>query len=260
MSAGSIDYESNAKARLAAAVRLPTTSTTLRPLGSLDDLAAVRLFKVDESIYNYGQTAHSWYRIVSGAARKCAFTMDGSRQIVDFLRPGDLFGFATQEIHQFSVEAIVSGTKVARYPRHRAEQLADSDPLLARPIRELAFESVSRVHRRMVILGRASALEKVSTFLLEMTDRFGAESASAVSLPMSRYDIADYLAMAVETVSRALTSLRERGVIRFSAVRCVQICDRDALEKIFRSPYEQVRTDKHARRKPLVCNAGRILT
>jgi CRP-like cAMP-binding protein len=182
--------------------------------------------------------------------------MDGSRRIVDFLRPGDLFGFSTQEIHQFSVEAIVSDTRVARYPRHRAELLADSDPQVAKRIRELAFESVSRVHRRMVILGRASALEKVSTFLLEMADRFGAGSASAVTLPMSRYDIADYLAMAVETVSRALTSLRERGVIRFSAVRCVQICDRDALEKVFRSPDEQMRTDKQARRKPLVCNAG----
>jgi CRP-like cAMP-binding protein len=162
---------------------------------------------------------------------------------VDFLRPGDLFGVDAQEIHQFSVEAIVSGAKVARYPRHRAELLADSDPQVARRIRELAFESVSRVHRRMVILGRASALEKVSTFLLEMADRFGAGSAGAVTLPMSRYDIADYLAMAVETVSRALTNLRERGVIRFAAVRSVQICDRGALERAFRSSHEQVRTD-----------------
>jgi CRP/FNR family nitrogen fixation transcriptional regulator len=96
----------------------------------------------------------------------------------------------------------------------------------------------------MVILGRASALEKVSTFLLEMADRFGAGSASAVTLPMSRYDIADYLAMAVETVSRALTNLRERGVIRFAAVRSVQICSRDALERAFRSPHEQERTDQ----------------
>jgi CRP-like cAMP-binding protein len=215
-------------------------------------LATVTRFKRGQAIYPCEDAAGFWYRIVTGAARKCVFTLDGTRQIVDFLRPGDLFGVDAHEIHQFSVETIVSGAKVARDPRHRAELLADSDPQVARRIRQLAFESVSRVHRRMVILGRASALEKVSTFLLEMTDRFGAGSAGT-TLPMSRYDIADYLAMAVETVSRALTNLRERGVILFSAVRCVQIRDRDALEKAFRSSYEQVRTDKRARRRPLVC-------
>jgi CRP-like cAMP-binding protein len=224
-----------------------------RSLGSLEDLAIVTRFKRGQGIYLCEDAAGFWYRIITGAGRKCVFTLDGNRQIVDFLRPGDLFGVDEGEIHQFSVEAIVAGAKIARYPRYRAELLADSDPQVARRIRELAFESVSRVHRRMVILGRASALEKVSTFLLEMTDRFGAGSSSAVTLPMSRYDIADYLAMAVETVSRALTNLRERGVIQFSAVRCVQICDRDALDNVFRSPYEQVRIDKQALRKPLVC-------
>jgi CRP-like cAMP-binding protein len=206
------------------------------PLGSLEALATIRPFNRGQPIYLREDAAGFWYRIVTGAGRKSAVTLDGTRQIVDFLRPGDFFGVDAQEFHQFSVEAIVSGAKVARYPRQRAERLADSDPEVARRIRELAFESVSRVHKRMVILGRASALEKVSTFLLEMADRFGAGSAGAVTLPMSRYDIADYLAMAVETVSRVLTSLRERGVIRFAAVRSVQICDRDALEGAFRSP------------------------
>jgi CRP/FNR family nitrogen fixation transcriptional regulator len=88
----------------------------------------------------------------------------------------------------------------------------------------------------MLILGRATALEKVSSFLLEMVDRFRTRPVGPVTLAMSRYDIADYLAMAVETVSRALTTLREKGVIQFESVRCVQIRDRGSLERVCESP------------------------
>jgi CRP-like cAMP-binding protein len=163
---------------------------------------------------------------------------------VDFLRPGDLFGYDALELHTFTVEAMASGTRVARYPRCKAEQVADSDPQVARRVRQLAFESVYRVQTRMLILGRATALEKVCNFLLEMADRFRARSEGAVTLPMSRYDIADYLAMAVETVSRALTNLRGRGVIQFEGVRRVKICDRDALESVLESPTSEVNSHR----------------
>jgi CRP/FNR family nitrogen fixation transcriptional regulator len=206
-------------------------SNVISPLGSLETLSTVARFARGEPIYRNGEPAEYWYRIVSGASRKCAFTYDGSRQIVDFLQPGDLFGYDAHDTHSFAVEAIVSGTIVTRYSRRSAERLADSDPLVARRIRELAFESVRRVQSRMLILGRATALGKVGSFLLEMADRFSTGSASPVTLPMSRYDVADYLAMAVETVSRALTVLRERRVIQFEGVRCVRICDRHSLEK-----------------------------
>jgi len=212
------------------------------PLGSLEELSTVARFARGEPIYLNGDPADFWYRILSGASRKCAFTLDGRRQILDFLRPGDLFGYDAQDVHSFSAEAIVSGTTVARYPRRGAERVADSDPQVARRIRELAFESVHRVQRRLLTLGHATALEKVSSFLLEMVDRFRTRSVGAVTLPMSRYDIADYLAMAVETVSRALTNLREGGVIQFDSVRCVQIRDRESLEKVCESPMNEMRT------------------
>ena len=204
----------------------------ISPLGSLEEWSRVATFAVGESIYRNGQPAEFWYRILAGAARKCAFSQCGSRQIVDFLRPGDLFGYDAPDQHTFAVEAIASGTRVVRYPRREAEQVADSEPLVARQVRELAFESVHRVQTRMLILGRATALEKVGSFLLEMADRFRARSNGAVTLPMSRYDIADYLAMAVETVSRALTNLRRMDVIHFEGVRCVRISDRGALERL----------------------------
>ena len=220
------------------------------PLGSLESMSTVAQFAPGDLIYLSGDPADFWYRLLSGACRKCAYVLDGSRQIVDFLRPGDLFGYDAQDVHSFSVEAMVSGTTVARYPRRSAERVADFDPQVARRIRELAFGSVLRVQRRLLILGRATALEKVSSFLLEMVDRFRTSPVGPVTLPMSRYDIADYLAMAAETVSRALTNLRERGVIRFDSVRCLQIPDRESLEKICESPMSEIRTRPLSPRAP----------
>src|SRR5580700_3932094 len=216
-------------------------SNLASPLGSLESMSSIARFSPGDLIYLRGDPADFWYLILSGACRKCAYGFDGSRQIVDFLRPGDLFGYDAQDVHSFSAEAIVSGTTVARYPRRSAERVADSDPQVARRIRELAFGSVHRVQRRLLILGRATALEKVSSFLLEMVDRFRTRPVGPVTLPMSRYDIADYLAMAVETVSRALTHLRERGVIQFDSVRCLQIRDRESLERAVESSTNEMR-------------------
>ena len=202
--------------------------------GALERLAIVARYENDQPIYRSNDPAEHWFRIISGAARKSSLSGEGQRHIVDFLLPGDFFGFGVGGGYQCSAEAIVSGTLVARYVRAGAERLADSDPLVAQYIRKIAFESIGRLQRRTVLLGRSSALEKVSAFLLEMTDRSAVEQSDWMSLPMSRSDIADYLAMAVETVSRTFTLLRARRSIAFRDrdARQVQICDRGALEKL----------------------------
>jgi CRP-like cAMP-binding protein len=155
---------------------------------------------------------------------------DGRRYIASFLLPGDFFGFSAGQVHRFSVEAIIAGTIVARYPRRRVEMLAESDAEVGRRVREAAFESIARLQMRMLLLARGNALEKVCAFLLEMADQ-SADAADVFDLPMSRYDIADYLAIAVETVSRALTMLRSRGAIAFLGTRRIKIIDRNALEE-----------------------------
>jgi CRP/FNR family nitrogen fixation transcriptional regulator len=120
---------------------------------------------------------------------------------------------------------------IARYPRRGVELLADSDPQVGRHIRELTIETAFRMQRRVLILGRASAVEKVGAFLLEMADRSSGANDDAIALPMSRYDIADYLALSAETVSRALTLLNHRAAIRLTSVHSVRIIDRHALEE-----------------------------
>jgi CRP-like cAMP-binding protein len=168
---------------------------------------------------------------MSGAARRCVIRLDGRRQIVDLLLPGDVFGFTASDEYDYTVEAVAECTVVAAYPRRRVELLADSDPQLAREIRQIAFGALTRLQAQLLILGRITALEKVGSFILEMAARLSAERGNSVALPMSRYDIADYLAVSVETVSRAMTDLKQRGVIKLAGTRTVRIIDRDALEE-----------------------------
>jgi CRP/FNR family nitrogen fixation transcriptional regulator len=200
-------------------------------LGALEHLAVVAQYEAGESVYRCNDPAGHWYRVVRGAARKCALSGDGRRHIVDFMLPGDFFGLGICRPRHFCVEAIFPGSLIARYRRDSVEQLADSDPLIAQNIRELAFETIARLQSRLVILNRSKALERVSSFLLEMADRSRIGPSHPVFLPMSRYDIADYLGLAVETVSRALTELRQRQAIVFRSARQVRICDRAALEE-----------------------------
>lgn len=98
------------------------------PLKVMEPLAASMAYRRGQQIYGQKDPAEHWYRVVSGAARKCALLANGRRQILDFMLLGDFFGFTDRAKHAFAVEAIVEGTIVVRYPRRRLEMLADSDP------------------------------------------------------------------------------------------------------------------------------------
>jgi CRP/FNR family transcriptional regulator, nitrogen fixation regulation protein len=196
----------------------------------MESPGTLRRYGADETVYCRDEAADYWYQIIGGAARKCTQMSDGRRQIVDFFLPGDLFGFHAGARHDCSVECVVPNTTVVRYQRPRMESLMESDPLLARRVREIAFDSIDRMQSRTILLGCGRALERVGGFLLEMADRRKIDTDGTVALPMSRYDIADYLAIAVETVSRSLTTLRTRQVISFFDTRHFRIVNRKALE------------------------------
>lgn len=197
---------------------------------AVEHLASRAHYRKGDTIYYQDGPAEYGYRIITGAALECALLADGRRQVMDFLLPGDVFGFCATGVHRFSGEIIAEGTTVARYPRCRVERLAESDREVARHVRELAFETIERLEARMTLLARTTALEKVSAFLLAMAGRAASSPNDPIALPMSRYDIADYLALSVETVSRALTALRHRRVIEFTGARRVNIVDRVQLQ------------------------------
>jgi CRP/FNR family transcriptional regulator, nitrogen fixation regulation protein len=221
----------NPTIRARATANLPAPANLYRDAtAAMESLAATSSCHRGQGIYSHQDSTDNWYRIVSGMARKSTLLIDGRRRILDFLLPGDFFGFSARDKRIFDVEAVIEGTIVARYPRRSMESLADENPEVNRQIRRMAYESISRLQARVLILGRPTALNKVCSFLMEMADRTDRKQSEVIVLPMSRYDIADYLALSVETVSRSLTHLRKRGAITLPDKHRVTITNRRNLE------------------------------
>lgn len=196
---------------------------------ALEALATVTPYQRDQEIYPQESPVGCWYRVISGAARRFAVRADGRRQIVDLLLPGDMFGFGVRDRHVFAAEAITPDTVIARYPTARLESLVAGNPQMAGEFRTILVEALSRMQAVILILGRTTAREKVGAFLLYMQERMASGKADRLAIPITRYDIADYLAISVETVSRSLTGLKQSGVIALSGPRQIGIVDRDAL-------------------------------
>jgi CRP-like cAMP-binding protein len=202
-----------------------------RGLQILDSCAITVRYQAGQEIGHEPDQVERWYRIVSGVARKCVVLPNGRRQILDLLLAGDFFGIDSQPPQQHCYcESVVDGTVVACYARRDVEALTEADPRVSKAVRDLAFRAISRLQTQLLIRGRTTATAKVGSFLLNMEHRLNDQPPGAVELPMSRTDIADYLAISVETVSRALTGLRDRGAIQFSGARRLTIVDPVALE------------------------------
>jgi CRP/FNR family nitrogen fixation transcriptional regulator len=199
------------------------------PLRAFDALAVIMQRRRGEEICRRGMPADYWYLVISGVARRCAIRADGRRQIVDLLLPGDFFGFASDGESDVTVEAAEEVTAVAAYPCNRIENLAASNPSTAREIRRIADTSLSRLQAQLLILGRVTALQKVGAFILQIAARLSDGDTDKVALPVSRYDIADYLGLSVETVSRSISNFQHRGAIKLLDARTVNIVDRHVL-------------------------------
>jgi CRP/FNR family transcriptional regulator, nitrogen fixation regulation protein len=209
-----------------------------RRFEALRTLAVTTLYCRGQEICSQGEPADHWFWIIAGSARRSVIRSDGRRQIVDLLLPDDCFGFTNGAEYDDTVEAMVADTYAGSCSRRDAEAVADSNPELAREIRQATFGAMSRLQAQLAIVGRVTALEKVGGYLLEMSARTSSRSSAGLVLPMSRYDIADYLGLSVETVSRSLTHLKERRAIKLIGPRSVWILDRAALEGDVGPPHE----------------------
>jgi CRP/FNR family nitrogen fixation transcriptional regulator len=200
-------------------------------------------YEPDATIYRAGDPAEYWYHVVTGAVRVCVVAGGGRRQIVEFHLPGDTFGFdAADGVHTLIVQAAADRhTTISRQRRADVDGLVRGDPSMALRQREQAARLLVRAYRRMLMLGRQDAEERVAAFLLEMHDRLprrGEAAPIAYRLPMGRQDIADYLGVTAPTLSRVLHALRRRGLIALPSVRQVRILDRAALAALRTSSAE----------------------
>ena len=207
----------------------PADAGGRQPPVAMEALATLHSCGRGQEIYRRADRAETWYRVVCELVRKCTVMADGRRRIVDFLLPGDFFGLTARREHVFAVEAVVDGTVVAHYPRRRVETMANADPEISQLVRDIAFDAIVRLQARILILGGTTAVEKVSAFIVEMAQR--SSDGTPFALLMSRYDIADYLGLSVETVSRAITDLKLSGFIALAGKRRITILDRSALEE-----------------------------
>jgi CRP-like cAMP-binding protein len=217
-----------------------------RQFEALAPLASISRCSPRQQICRQGEPADRWFWIIAGSARRSMIRPDGRRQIVDLLFPGDCFGFTNGHEYDDSVDAIARETYVARCVRRDAEAVAEINPQLAGEIRRAAFAALWRLQSQLLIVGRVTADEKVGAFLIEIAARLSSCSNDRVVLPISRYDIADYLGLSVETVSRSLTHFQQRGVIKLSGPRSVRIVDRRALECGGRVTHDEVRGSARA--------------
>jgi CRP-like cAMP-binding protein len=196
--------------------------------GSIDMMGASMTFARNSEIYGENEPADYLYKVISGSVRTYKVLSDGRRQIGAFYLPGDMFGLEMGEEHSFSAEAI-SDAKVLVIKRSAVMALAARDNEVARQLWSLTSRELSRVQGHMLLLVK-TAQERVVSFLLEMAGRRPA--GNAVELPMSRQDIADYLGLTIETVSRTLTHLESTAAIELPSSRRIVLRNRIALGRL----------------------------
>jgi len=186
-------------------VREPEHSHASRHLlfDRVDLNGVVMPFNRNVEVYGEGEPADYIYKVISGTVRTYKVLNDGRRQIGAFYLPGDMFGLESGAAHAFSAEAITSA-KVMMIRRSTVAALAARDNSVAQQLLAMTGRELARVQDHLTLLIK-TAQERVAGFLLEMAER--AQKSTEVELPMSRQDIADYLGLTIETVSRTLTQL-----------------------------------------------------
>ena len=217
-------------------------SADLGPQGASRLMAVSSLHRkaAGETLFAEGDEADSVYEVVRGMLRLCKILPDGRRQITGFLSAGQFLGLAPEGVCVYTAEAITEVT-LCRYKRTAFDRLIDEVPGFAKRVLAVASHELSAAQNQMLLLGRKSAVEKVASFLLLMAEQAGAEEERAVGLPMTRSDIADYLGLTIETVSRTLTKLKQDGLIALPTPDRIQIRDRDQLEELAAGESDQRR-------------------
>lgn len=207
---------------------------TARPAAALTEvmerLGARSRFSRDQEIYAQGEEVEHLYRLASGVVRTTRLGADGRRQVGDFYRAGDLFGLEVGPDHQFSAEALTDCE--VQIVRRSSVRAFAGDVELDRAILEATRRELQRTQEHLLLLGRRNAREKVAAFLVNLLqDHGGADhGGDGADLPMGRQDMADYLGLTIETVSRMLTQLQDEAIVEFPTFRRFQVKDWTALE------------------------------
>jgi CRP/FNR family transcriptional regulator, anaerobic regulatory protein len=185
------------------------------------------------AIFHEADSAEYVYNVTTGTVKVYKLLGDGRRQVTGFLFAGDFLGLTHNDVYAYSAEALAP-TTLCRFPRRKLEALLDEMPNLEQRLLAMASHELAAAQDQMVLLGRKSARERVVSFILMLSNsaaRHGRPS-DPVFLPMSRSDIADYLGLTIETVSRTLTRLRKQGLIELLDEKQIRLSKQHELGEI----------------------------
>lgn len=186
-----------------------------KELGQLS--AIVHREEIDQHrfLFQEGDPAHEVFNILDGTVKLYKSLPDGRTQITGFLFPGDFLGLSTKGDYSYSAEAITD-VRVCRFQRRDLNVMFKDYPKLVDRLLAIASDELAAAQEQMLLLGRKTAQERILSFLHVMSERARrrGQTATSLNLTMSRADIADYLGLTIETVSRTLTKLREKGIIK----------------------------------------------
>ncbi len=192
--------------------------------GSIELTGARMSFAKDGEIYGENEPADYVYKVLTGSVRVYKILQDGRRQIEAFYFPGDVFGIELGSLHASSAEA-VSACTIAVVRRSTLLAAAARDAGVSNRLWSYTAHELEQARRHAMLLVK-TAQERVASFLIELSSRLKGE---AVELPMSRQDIADYLGLTIETVSRTLTQFQQSSAIELATSRRMILRNRQAL-------------------------------
>jgi CRP/FNR family nitrogen fixation transcriptional regulator len=194
---------------------------------ALRELGVRMTYDRNAEIYAQDDEVELLFQVVRGVVRTSRLTADGRRQVGDFYYAGDLFGLEPGPLHRFGAEALADCEILV--VRRGAVRAFAGDAELDRAILAATQQEMERLQDHVVMLGRKTARERVGAFLMAVAQR---SSDEACSLPMGRQDMADYLGLTIETVSRMLTQLQSEAIVAFPSTRSFQIRKWTALEEL----------------------------
>jgi CRP/FNR family transcriptional regulator, anaerobic regulatory protein len=202
-------------------------------LARLATIAVVTEVGPGQCFIDEGEPADAFFNVTAGSAKLFKLLPDGRRQITGFVGPGHFLGIAVSDTYAFSAEAI-EPVRYCRFHRSKLRALLDDFPLMEKRLLEVAANELVAAQEQMLLLGRKTARERLASFLLSQS-RQGLTCGHArprFTLPMTRNDIADYLGLTIETVSRTLTRLRNEGLIDIAVQSDVLVNNPRGLEEL----------------------------
>jgi len=219
----------------ACAVRGLTVCAPLNPAGlaEVEGLSTQLALAAGDQLFDEGEKAEHVFNVTEGTLKIFKLLPDGRRQVTGFLFAGDFLGLANQETYAYSAEA-VTPVRLCRFQRRQLDGLLGRHPEMERRLLSKASHELAEAQEQMLLLGRKTAKERVASFLLLLSRRARQRGVAddPVPVPMSRTDIADYLGLTTETVSRTVTRLKSEGLIRLLPGGKVGLADRAALNEL----------------------------